>query len=291
MRLSRRGKRGAGPELGGDQGGAAYAEFLIAFPAMLTIFLVLIQLGLIHAARLAVAHASVRAARAAVVVLPDDPRYYGGERINRLSHSESGSNVAAASFDLLGFAGGMPGGRGSTRLRAIRSAAMVPLIPFSPDWGSFADEEALAQAFPSVGTVASGGLVYTQAAVAVSFPREPESMFFQSEFGRREDVTTRVTYLYHCGIPIVGRWMCDTPFSIFGVDPDPFLMRVTGGSPPRGDFFTGLMDRVEGSLELFRFVENRTLTAVALASGDRFLLLRSEATMPNQGAEYDYARR
>lgn len=271
-----------------DQRGAAYAEFLIAFPAMFTVFLVLVQLGLIYAARLGVAHASVRAARAAVVVLPDDPRFYDGERINRLSHSESGSNSAAASFDVLGFAGGMPGGRGSTRLRAIRSAAMMPLIPFSPDWNSFADEEALAEAFPSVSTVVTGGLIYTQASVAVSFPTEPEAMTFQSEFGRREDVTTRVTYLFHCGIPVVSRWMCDTPFSIFGFDADPFLLRVTGGATPGFDFFSGLGDRIDGSLELMRFVENSVLTMVAIASGDRFLLLRSEATMTNQGAEFAY---
>ena len=52
---------------------------LLAFMPIFTLFLGLVQLGVLYVADLAVHHAAYRAARAAAVVLDDDPRYYEGE--------------------------------------------------------------------------------------------------------------------------------------------------------------------------------------------------------------------
>lgn len=57
--------------------GAVYVEFLIAFIPVLTLFLCLVQLALLYAARLLVDHAAHQAARAAAVVWGDEPTPYG----------------------------------------------------------------------------------------------------------------------------------------------------------------------------------------------------------------------
>lgn len=62
----------------GDRRGAVYVEFLIAFLPMFVLFLSLVQLTLIEMADLVAKHAAVCAARAAIVVLGDDPKNYGG---------------------------------------------------------------------------------------------------------------------------------------------------------------------------------------------------------------------
>lgn len=61
----------------GDSRGSVYLEFLIAFLPMLLLFSGLLQLSVLQIADLVTKHAAVTAARAAMVVLPDDPNYYG----------------------------------------------------------------------------------------------------------------------------------------------------------------------------------------------------------------------
>jgi hypothetical protein len=58
--------------------GAVYVEFLVAFLPVLTCFECLLQLAGLQAARLVTQHAATCAARAAAVVLHDDPAHYGG---------------------------------------------------------------------------------------------------------------------------------------------------------------------------------------------------------------------
>jgi hypothetical protein len=55
---------------------------LLVFPTVLLLFLGIGQLTLLWGAKLAVKHAASAAVRAAVVVLDDDPRLYGGEARN-----------------------------------------------------------------------------------------------------------------------------------------------------------------------------------------------------------------
>ncbi len=60
-----------------DKRGAVYVEFLIAFLPIFFFFLALVQLAFVQTANLIVKHAASKAVRAAAVVLPDDPKYYG----------------------------------------------------------------------------------------------------------------------------------------------------------------------------------------------------------------------
>jgi hypothetical protein len=60
--------------------GAVFVEFLIVFFPVLTMFLCLVQLGLLYTVRVVVEHAAVNAARTAAVVIGDkpDPNVYAG---------------------------------------------------------------------------------------------------------------------------------------------------------------------------------------------------------------------
>lgn len=60
-----------------DTRGAAVVEALIAFPVFFAFFSCLVQLIYLELGALATQHAATVAARAAVVVAADDPKYYG----------------------------------------------------------------------------------------------------------------------------------------------------------------------------------------------------------------------
>ena len=89
----------------GDRRGVVFVEFLIAFLPVYTFFLCLIQLALLFAVRLVTEHAAVDAARAAAVVIGDDPRRYDHEGINRLTV------------------------KSSPRYKVVRNAALLSLAP------------------------------------------------------------------------------------------------------------------------------------------------------------------
>ncbi len=57
--------------------GSAVIETLVAFPLVYLVFTIIIQLCYLEVASLVTGHASVVAARAAIVVAADDPRFYG----------------------------------------------------------------------------------------------------------------------------------------------------------------------------------------------------------------------
>jgi hypothetical protein len=65
-----------------DQRGGVFVEHLVAFMPTFFFFMCTFQLSELYAGRLATDHAAAAAVRAAAVVLPDDPKYYGGEPIN-----------------------------------------------------------------------------------------------------------------------------------------------------------------------------------------------------------------
>ena len=89
----------------GDRRGVVFVEFLIAFLPVYTFFLCFLQLALLFAVRLVAEHAAIDAARAAAVVIGDDPKRYGGEKINRLTV------------------------KGSARYEAVRDAALLSMAP------------------------------------------------------------------------------------------------------------------------------------------------------------------
>jgi len=66
------------PSLGRDQRGAVFVEHLIAYMPVMFFFMATWQLVDMCAAHLILKRAASAAARAAVVVLPDDPAFYDG---------------------------------------------------------------------------------------------------------------------------------------------------------------------------------------------------------------------
>ena len=87
-----------------DRRGAVFVEFLIAFLPVYIFFLSLLQLTILFSARLVTEHAAVHAARAAAVIVGDDPARYGGEAAHQLAP-------------------------GSERSKAIRKAVILTLAP------------------------------------------------------------------------------------------------------------------------------------------------------------------
>ena len=68
-----------------NETGSAYTEMLVCFMPMFTVITCLIQMALMNVAHLIVAHSAVLAARAAIVVLPDNPACYDGNDVGSLA--------------------------------------------------------------------------------------------------------------------------------------------------------------------------------------------------------------
>ncbi|MGB5547931.1 MAG: hypothetical protein WBM74_15255, partial [Polyangiales bacterium] len=130
-----------------DRRGVVFLELLIAFVPMWTFFLCVLQLAFVAQANLMVKHSADAAARAAVVVLPDDPNEYGGEpemsvdrnpitasdlervlgriaAVMRERPSADGVLRALSEDTVLNL--------GRSRLNTIRLAAHIPLMPLAP---------------------------------------------------------------------------------------------------------------------------------------------------------------
>src|SRR5262249_47189919 len=80
--------------------GAVYVEFLIAFLPIFFFFLSLVQLAFVQTANIIVKHAASKAVRAAVVVLPDDPQYYGNVPVGSFSGQRKADIERAAQIPL-----------------------------------------------------------------------------------------------------------------------------------------------------------------------------------------------
>ena len=98
------GARAYGRALLVHSSGAVFVEFLICFLPVYVFFLCLIQLGVLFAARLLVEHAALSAARAAAVVIGDDPRRYGGEPLHRIDSERGRRQSSVRSAALLALA-------------------------------------------------------------------------------------------------------------------------------------------------------------------------------------------
>ena len=83
-----------------DQKGAVYVEFLAAFLPLFIFFEALVQLSGLATATLVVRHAAVSAARAAIVVLPDEPDEYDNEPVNSISGKRLDAIENAAALPL-----------------------------------------------------------------------------------------------------------------------------------------------------------------------------------------------
>lgn len=171
-------------------------EFVIVVMPFLILFLGLTQLALVYGAQLMVEHAASKAVRAAVVILPDDHEEadYGGVAVNTVGGGGGG---------LAAYAQAPEGGR----LEAITNAARYVLAPVSPSLDSLGSDSVASALGESVGaSIAAGLLGWTRWAVAVTFPDGEGGV--RTEFGPRDEITARVTFLYRCSVPLARRVMC-----------------------------------------------------------------------------------
>ncbi|MCA9607100.1 MAG: pilus assembly protein [Myxococcales bacterium] len=288
--------------------GAAYVEFLIAFIPLFIMFLGMVQMSLMYAGDLVVQHAASRAARAAVVVLDDDPRYYdGAERrtvsSSGFSSSEEGLSAILSLFGAGSGGGGSgPGASGGPRLSAIRRAASLPLSSISPSLDQLIDSDSVMTAIGSPETrAATGVFMYNNSAMGVSFPSSPGGSDYRETFNHGQQVTTRVTYLFHCGVPVASRLMCDT-YPTIRLGPAAAMIediiRDAGDGSLSWDDARERLRRIDesrarherdseavGELETAGASDLMYLT---WATGSRFKVMRGEATMPLQSAHYEY---
>jgi hypothetical protein len=120
-----------------------YVEFLIAFLPVFFFFLSLVQLAFVQTANLIVKHAAVKAARAAAVVLPDDPQYYGGVPVGsfsgqRKSDIERAAQIPLATMGLLEAAAAKVTVDGPASRNAPLTATVDYQYHCKVPWGRFA---------------------------------------------------------------------------------------------------------------------------------------------------------
>jgi hypothetical protein len=299
------------PRINHRTGGAVYVEFLIVFIPVFIMFLGMLQAALIYVGNLAVQHSATTATRAAIVVLDDDPQYYGDAYRNEIGGDSGGEDSlenVTAFLAMAGLEGGLAppdlgggGASGGARMSAIRNAASIPLLAVSPSMEQLTGDPTIYKAIggdPAERALV-GAVLYNRAAVAVNFPSSPGANSFVTSWGDDEDVTVRVTYFFHCGVPLVSRLMCDDIFSLNSGTPTEQIRDLAraGGDPQR---IAAALDRIEiaqarldraapGVTEHERGAESPGLMWVTALTGARFVVLRAEATLPNQGADYTYA--
>jgi hypothetical protein len=261
-----------------DDRGVVYVEFIIAFLPMFLLFLAICQLALFAAAEAVVRHAAYSAVRSAVVILEDAPSRFDDAPRGSLSKGDpndvdgiddlvtllgvgtsktlsdlgtialSKVSTKAISFDEV-----QPG----ARMVPIRSSAFVSLLSLAPN-----ERVARPQSDSvSLALSATGGsqldfaLKYTKAASAVTLHDNAISVDLAKDpVAPDAVVTARVTYAYHCTIPVVRAMMCRSIDTLSVAHP--LLKRAV-----------------------------RLLPALVSANS-RFKLLSATATLPNQGANY-----
>ena len=278
--------------LGGDTRGAVYVEFLVAFMPLFVLFLATIQLALLTAAKLVVTHAAWSGARSAVVILEDDPDRFDGA--SRGSLTEGAPEAVPSALDVLA-ALPLPGmeshGEGArhpeasaaagvqcgARMAPIRASAYFPLLALAPDArvleGAPADDVA-SSLTSELGRRAAAALEYTRAATVVSVHAAPRTEQLAQRVGKKAPVTVRVTYAVYCGVPLARKLVCNSLSELAAAD-----------SAAAGDAESpaGVLRR------RFSTVESRAAFEQLASSNARFVVFEAEATLPNQGAEYESA--
>lgn len=129
-----------GPRRG--RAGAVYVEFLIAFLPVFFFFLSLVQLIFLQTASLITHHAASKAVRAAAVVLPDDPRFYGDVPVGsftgqRKSDIERAAKIPLAAMGLIEAAAAKVTIEGGYSRNAMLKAKVEYYYHCKVPWGRF----------------------------------------------------------------------------------------------------------------------------------------------------------
>jgi hypothetical protein len=237
------------------------------------IFLALCQLALVASAEAIVRHAAYAGVRSAIVVLEDDPDRFDGAPRGSLSTGRAeridGLEELASKFEIedvevarrpAQFPDGLvdlASTQQGARMVPIRAASLTPLLPVAPN------EQLLRESSQTV----SGALgrldarqlgfavEYTKSASMVSIHDSPqEEALAHQPIKGKSAVTVRVTYLFHCTVPVVRALMCSS------------------------------LDAIANRGKLAMAVSYKTARLVGTDA--RFKLLTGIATLPNQGADY-----
>lgn len=166
---------------GTAQRGSVTIEMVYVIFPFLWLVLGIIQIALIELGKIGTMRAANAAVRAAVVVLDDDPRLYGG----------AGRNSAPP---------------GSARMAAIERAAAIALVPFEPPVPRprFVVEYAIETPDPNTplpALLTPAGKLLGQ--LDVSFANGGGT------FGNDANVTVEVALDFTCQVPLVRAFMCD----------------------------------------------------------------------------------
>jgi hypothetical protein len=150
--------------------------------------------------------------------------------------------------------------RGS-RFGDIKTAASIALLAVAPSTGQLdarlEDQASVRGAIGGAAERIANGARYNRAALAVTFPTAPGANTFRTTFDKDELVTVRVSYLFHCALPGVPKLMCHHP----------------------AELTAGMAAEEVAQLDI------GFLSSVA---NPRYLLLRAEATLRNQGVNYSF---
>ncbi len=254
--------------------GTISIEVLMALLPLLFSFLGIIQLAIFMMGKLVVQHAAGRAVRSAVVVLDDDPQYYGGAPRYDLEAGgalEEGGLIqfgAEVNDEYARLITG-DGVQGGARLQAIRQAAFFPLAVLTPHWSALfgttnlADELANSPWF----RMAAGAIAYGRGAASVEVELESGGLVTKND--HNAPVVVRVHYLMACGVPLVNRIMCSNGHDLLqaslGVFPDPEAVEM---------------------VEKLQNVASPLARDAIFIGGGRFVVISAEAVLPNQGAPY-----
>lgn len=232
--------------------GTTSLELLITLPIVFLMFLGTAQLALLGMARLVVQHAAHRAARAAIVILDDDPSEYDDAERGDLGADEP-----------------------NQRMTAIRKAAGWPLSVLA------LPPEAILQAgleLPVIGTIGAdgplGGLT-VEGAVRTGLLETAAGLLFYNDmaaaltlekggapatlFSPTDDVTAHLYFLAPCRIPLASRLICKSYAELIKDE----AVKAAIQNVPQSDW----QEKLEYS---------------AL----RFMVVEAKETLPNQGATY-----
>jgi hypothetical protein len=270
-----------------DTRGVVLLEFIIVFVPVFILFLGIVQLALLWAASLVVQHAAVAGVRSAVVVLDDDPRFYGGVKRGIIGGKSDGSTSQKeqAFADRLGLTDTNdegPPSLGGPRMAAITRAVHTPLAAIAPEpslaAGVFRSRpisvrDAIGAAPAS--RLLAGLSTYLPLATAVTFPRNPGSeQLFDKKVDAKDGVTVRVTHLVMCTVPIVAGLICDRLVW------NPKAKRLSLGRNSK--------DPKERAFAELKKAPDANRQASLIPLGTPALVLQAEATLPSQATLYPY---
>lgn len=260
------------------QRGLATIETLLALLPLLFLFLGIIQLAFFQIGRLVVQHAATRAARSAIVVLDDDPKFYNGAPRGNLNSEGTeeeeggfGSELQALNEDYNELLGRNSEPVGA-RLKALRAPAYHALAVL----GSMPGEGGLSG---SALRLAYGRYVYAPLASSITLHRSSDGPPVP-QTAKREDLIVKVSFLMPCNIPMVSALMCTSAADITKAAVEQTEFAEVVSHQPASDSAKEIVAALSTSSS------PSILQDGLIALGSHFILLQAEAHFTAQGANY-----